>query len=85
MKDEKAENQRKQHARIDERADQLLAQSERHFLKVHIAFKNLRQIARSLAGQKRGRVHQRKSALRLESRRKRFAALDACGNVFDLA
>ena len=77
-------DQRQQHAGIDERGDQLFAEGERDALEAHVAFQHLLQVAGALAGQQRGRIHHRKTALRLEGRRKRLAGLHAGGNVVQL-
>ena len=45
--DEQAEDQRQQHAGIDERADELLAQGERDFLEVDVALEDFRAGCRS--------------------------------------
>ena len=83
--DQERADQREQHAGIDERADELFAQGERDLLEAYVAIQHFGQVAGALAGQQRGGVHERKTALRFEGGGKRLAGFDARGNVFQLA
>ena len=82
--DHQPANQGEQHARVDERRNQLLAERERNALEVDVALHHFLQVAGSLAGQQGGGVHDRDAALGLEGSREAFAGLDAVGHVFKL-
>ena len=77
-------HQHHQHAGIDQRRDQLFAEGERDALEADIALQHLEQVAGALTGQQRRCVHHRKAALRLKSRRERFASLHAPRYVVQL-
>ena len=84
QKDQQRDDQHHQKAGVNERGAQLFAEGERDPLEADVALQNFDQVARALAGQQRGGVHQRKSALRLEGRRERFARLHAGRHVVQL-
>ena len=75
--DDQRRDQHHEHARINERGDELLAEGERDALETDVALQHFEQVARALAGQQGGGVHDWKAALRLECRGKRLAGFDA--------